>query len=322
MEVASMKNRALGEPIHARFAVDTTTRKADKACNNGHRRTMKTQPKFLVVLLAIFVVTQAHAMRWYSPSTGRWLTRDPIGEPGFELSRQQQPSPIAGGPNLYAFVANTPLNAIDPLGLVIVGFYGFDRSYRWPNPGNVQLGEYSAIMEMYETVLRPQNQSDWGVYRLYSSRADFQAFFDLLRYLDTNKNGYYDPPCDNEETIKIFGWSWGGASAVELANKINSSSRFKKKDVGLVAVIDPVTFMRPGNHVVPSNVYRLWNRYQRNGGPVLGGISIHGDQLRVADPGKTIANQRQLDPAGPDPRIDHVSIVFIVGQEFVAEFFQ
>ena len=42
--------------------------------------------------------------RAYSPQTGRWLSRDPIGE--------------AGGVNLYGYVENGSINAIDPTGLV------------------------------------------------------------------------------------------------------------------------------------------------------------------------------------------------------------
>lgn len=109
----------------------------------------------------------------------------------------------------------------------------------------------------------------------------------------------------------------------EVDNRIKNSSELKKKGVGLAAVIDPVTTFRFGNHVVPSNVYRFWNRYQRNGDNVLPlGLPNHGKQLAIADPSKTIADQRQLDPNGRDPRIDHVSIVFIVANDFLAQFFQ
>jgi RHS repeat-associated protein len=41
--------------------------------------------------------------RAYDPGTGRWLSRDPIGE--------------AGGDNLYGYVANNPINLWDPYGL-------------------------------------------------------------------------------------------------------------------------------------------------------------------------------------------------------------
>jgi len=41
--------------------------------------------------------------RWYSPETGRWLSKDPIG--------------ISGGLNMYVFCANNPVNFTDPLGL-------------------------------------------------------------------------------------------------------------------------------------------------------------------------------------------------------------
>lgn len=43
-----------------------------------------------------------YGLRYYSPSTGRWINRDPIDE--------------QGGVNLYGMVSNNPINVIDPLG--------------------------------------------------------------------------------------------------------------------------------------------------------------------------------------------------------------
>lgn len=44
-----------------------------------------------------------YGFRWYDPESGRWPSRDPIAE--------------AGGLNLYAFVGNNGVNAVDVLGL-------------------------------------------------------------------------------------------------------------------------------------------------------------------------------------------------------------
>jgi RHS repeat-associated protein len=47
-----------------------------------------------------------YGYRYYNPSTGRWMSRDPIEE--------------EGGVNLYGMLGNNPVNAIDPLGLIKV----------------------------------------------------------------------------------------------------------------------------------------------------------------------------------------------------------
>ncbi len=47
-----------------------------------------------------------YGYRYYSPQTGRWISRDPIGE--------------RGGLNLYGFVSNDGVNRVDRLGLAIV----------------------------------------------------------------------------------------------------------------------------------------------------------------------------------------------------------
>lgn len=73
----------------------------------------------------------------------------------------------------------------------------------------------------------------------------------------------------------------------------------------------------------PGSNHRLWNRYQKNGENVLPlGLPNHGNALTVADPAKTRANQLQLDPGGRTAGLDHISILWWVEDEFLAEFFQ
>jgi RHS repeat-associated protein len=69
----------------------------------------------LTVLLGLWAAPDGLA--FYNPETGRWLSRDPMGEPGFELVRGKTPSVLAGGPNRYLFVQNNSISQWDYLGL-------------------------------------------------------------------------------------------------------------------------------------------------------------------------------------------------------------
>ncbi len=65
--------------------------------------------------------------RFYDPNLQRWPNRDPLGEPGIELTWQMNsweeassgglPVEIIEGPNLYTMVDNSPINFFDPFGL-------------------------------------------------------------------------------------------------------------------------------------------------------------------------------------------------------------
>jgi len=59
-----------------------------------------------------------YGYRYYNASTGRWLSRDPIEE--------------RGGKNLYGFVLNAPVNALDPLGKEIAGGGSMQMNCRQP----------------------------------------------------------------------------------------------------------------------------------------------------------------------------------------------
>lgn len=61
-----------------------------------------------------------YGYRYYNPSTGRWLSRDPKGE--------------KGGLNLYGFVSNRPLTDFDPQGLGTWTFH-LERGDKILQPG-------------------------------------------------------------------------------------------------------------------------------------------------------------------------------------------
>jgi hypothetical protein len=63
---------------------------------------MKTKQILMLTLVLLGVSLAREAQAFYNPSTGRWLSRDPIAE--------------SGGLDLYGLVANNGINIIDPLG--------------------------------------------------------------------------------------------------------------------------------------------------------------------------------------------------------------
>jgi len=63
-----------------------------------------------------------YGYRWYEPVTGRWPSRDPIGE--------------RGGLNLYGFVGNDGINLMDYLGNAEIGS---------PLPGREELGNFAGF---------------------------------------------------------------------------------------------------------------------------------------------------------------------------------
>jgi hypothetical protein len=89
---------------------------------------MKTT-KSIIALLFMLLTAQA-VFAWYDPSTQRWLSRDPVGEPGFQVLREATAMPGTGSraemssarwikrdsADLYTFVNNDPFTTIDPDG--------------------------------------------------------------------------------------------------------------------------------------------------------------------------------------------------------------
>jgi len=68
--------------------------------------------------IALLFASANQVSAFYNPSTGRWLSRDPLGEASFETMRHDSKANLLGdGPDSYAFVRNDPVVRQDYLGL-------------------------------------------------------------------------------------------------------------------------------------------------------------------------------------------------------------
>jgi len=65
--------------------VSTHTKSNEEIMNTITRRTMNA------VILGVTLLTAQTVSAYYNPSTGRFLSRDPMGEPGFQLIQRAVP---------------------------------------------------------------------------------------------------------------------------------------------------------------------------------------------------------------------------------------
>lgn len=108
---------------------------------------MKTRIHWLLVGLLSLVVAQA-AQAYYNPSTGRWLSRDPLVE--------------AGGRNLYGFVGNDPLAHTDYLGRSLVPPIGWALcKCNLIRPLEVKLATPREILGQDASIGGPADQAIW-----------------------------------------------------------------------------------------------------------------------------------------------------------------
>jgi len=96
-----------------------------------------------------------YGYRFYDPNLQRWPNRDPINELGFQVLHQGAGSATgSSGPNLYTFVSNEPVSAMDPFGLSLwvctsraSGIIGINHAYMWDDRKETPKGQRDCSMQ-------------------------------------------------------------------------------------------------------------------------------------------------------------------------------
>jgi RHS repeat-associated protein len=194
--------------------------------------------------------------RPYSPTLGRWLSRDPIEE--------------AGGLNLYGFVGNGPVNAVDPLGLALYAFDGTWNDYeKMKRPTNVRklFDRYTGLRWYEEGVGTAWYSRHIGGMTGAGGGNRIESMYNKL--VD-----FYSTPDSTGENQKIdvIGFSRGAALARTFVNYINRKGgvtlrRPDGKPTGLVCPVR-VRFLGlfdtvgsfgilPGNNINPGHDFSI-----------------------------------------------------------------
>lgn len=104
-----------------------------------------------------------------------------------------------------------------------------------------------------------------------------EALRQVLRLLDTDRDGELSPKERQSARVIIFGHSWGASEAVELARELGK----RKIPVLLTIQVDSVHKLGENDSVIPANVAQAINFYQLDG-------LLHGESsIRAADPSRT-----------------------------------
>ncbi len=150
----------------------------------------------------------------YKTASGRskWLSRDPIGEQVFKLWAGQQNSNRLEQNDLYRFVANDPLNKLDPDGL--------DTWVPYPPPGHYVSDpqpqpQYPEGFAMCQRDVAVEGPSDIVAQCCNS----FGGQHTYLQYVSTPQPPAQGPP---------FVWGWGFSGGTRTAPELHFDPSFCK----------------------------------------------------------------------------------------------
>jgi hypothetical protein len=168
-------------------------------------------------------------------------------------------------------VSNLPVRAASPSiaatpGAIVVGFLG----------GFV--GHGNSIHNEVQLAKRLRNDYPSGLQvRMFENRRGQQALQEILRLLDTDKDGTLSADEKSRARIAIYGHSWGASEAVTLARALARD----QIPVLLTVQVDSVQKLGEDDRWIPANVTQAINFYQTHG-------LFHGrSRIRATDAART-----------------------------------
>lgn len=168
----------------------------------------------IIITVLLGAIFTSNSFAYYNSEQGRWLSRDPIGE--------------TGGINQYAFVLNNPVLLYDIYGLrtyYIGGSMEHRLKYDKKRGDEKQIEIFANMVGA--DVFFAHNQVD-------------NAISDIQSYLADNP----------EENIVLIGHSWGGQSAMDIADGLSANNACA---CITVITLDPVS-LSGGPDKLPSNI--------------------------------------------------------------------
>lgn len=150
---------------------------------------------------------QNNLNRWLDPATGRWISQDPIGF-------------AAGDTNLYRYVGNSPTNATDPSGLVLIAIDGTGTKEwltREKNPHKLPNGRWLSHVRNFIDDDEEEAIWDFGPSNGMTA-SDLPEIEEKIYQALANR--WRNDASKNNEPIDIIGWSRGAYSAMRIAKRL------------------------------------------------------------------------------------------------------
>ena len=161
-----------------------------------------------------------------------------------------------------------PITAAQPIGLppaMVIGFVGGFVKHNASAHSTVQVVDHL------------RNEYPAGVYvEAFENHRRQDAYREILRRLDLNKDGTLSTEEKRNARIIIFGHSWGASETVTLARKLEKDGI----PVLLTIQVDSVSKIGQNDSVIPANVGQAVNFYQPDGiihgrPQIRGHIALH-----------------------------------------------